>query len=72
MSLGLIVGGSLLTEMVFNYPGIGLTLFNAVGNNDYSLIEGSFLIIAIAVLAANFLSDILNAILDPRVRQGRS
>jgi peptide/nickel transport system permease protein len=60
MSLGLIVGGSLLTEMVFNYPGIGLTLFNAVGNNDYSLIEGSFL------------SDVLNAILDPRVRQGRS
>jgi peptide/nickel transport system permease protein len=72
MSLGLIVGGSLLTEIVFNYPGIGIALLAAVGNNDYSLVEACFLFIAITVLAANFLSDILNALLDPRVRQGRS
>lgn len=72
MSLGLIVGGSLLTEMVFNYPGIGYVLYSAVNGEDYSLIEGCFLFIALAVLSANFLSDILNAVLDPRVRQGRS
>ncbi len=72
MSLALIVGGSLLTEMVFNYPGIGLTLYNAVEGHDYGLIQGCFLVIAIAVLVANFLSDLLYAFLDPRVRQGRS
>lgn len=70
ISLGLIVGGSLLTEMVFNYPGIGYTLYNAVINNDYGLIEGCFLVIAIAVLLANFLSELLYTFLDPRVRQG--
>ncbi|GCE23988.1 ABC transporter permease [Dictyobacter kobayashii] len=71
ISLGLIVGGSLLTEMVFNYPGIGFALYNAVLNLDYSLIEGCFLVIAITVLAANLLSDIAYTFLDPRVRQGR-
>ena len=69
ISLGLIVGGSLLTEMVFNYPGIGYTLYNAVVNNDYGLIEGCFLVIAIAVLLANFMAELLYSFLDPRVRQ---
>jgi peptide/nickel transport system permease protein len=72
MSLALIVGGSLLTETVFNYPGIGLTLFTAVQGHDYGLIQGCFLVIAITVLVANFLSDLLYTALDPRVRQGRS
>lgn len=70
ISLGLIVGGSLLTEMVFNYPGIGYTLYNAVINNDYGLIEGCFLVIAIAVLLANFMAELVYTFLDPRVRQG--
>jgi peptide/nickel transport system permease protein len=69
LSLGFVVSGSLLTEIVFSYPGIGYTLYQAVENQDYALIEGMFLIITLAVLAANFLADIVYVILDPRVRR---
>jgi peptide/nickel transport system permease protein len=72
ISLGLVVSGSLLTEIVFNYPGIGFALYKGVQSNDYALVEGCFLVIALAVLIANFLSDLVYTFLDPRVRQGRS
>lgn len=72
ISLGLVVSGSLLTEIVFNYPGIGFALFNGVQGDDYPLVEGCFLVIAIAVLSANFLSELVYTFLDPRVRQGRN
>jgi peptide/nickel transport system permease protein len=68
LALGFVVSGSLVTEMVFSYPGIGFALLQAVQNLDYPLMQGIFLFIAIAVLAANFLADLLNAALDPRVR----
>lgn len=68
LSIGFIVGGQLLTEIVFSYPGIGFTLLQAVQSKDYSLIQGIFLMIALAVLGANFLADLLYAALDPRVR----
>lgn len=70
ISLGLVVSGSLLTEMVFNYPGIGYALLQGVQQNDYPLIEGCFLVIALAVLIANFLSELIYVFLDPRVRMG--
>jgi peptide/nickel transport system permease protein len=70
ISLGLVVSGSLLTEIVFNYPGIGFALYTAVQNDDYALVEGCFLVIALAVLIANFLSEIIYTYLDPRVRRG--
>ena len=72
ISLGLVVSGSLLTEIVFNYPGIGFALYKAVQSDDYALVEGCFLVIALAVLIANFLSELFYVFLDPRVRQGRS
>ncbi|HEX4207209.1 MAG TPA: ABC transporter permease [Ktedonobacteraceae bacterium] len=72
ISIGFIVGGQLLTEMVFSYPGIGLSLFNAVDGQDYALVQGIFLLITLAVLGANFLADMLYAVLDPRVRIERS
>jgi peptide/nickel transport system permease protein len=68
LSLGFVVSGALLTEIVFNYPGIGYAFLQAVNDKDYALIQGLFLIIAIAVLAANFLSDLLYVALDPRIR----
>lgn len=71
IAIGTIVGGQLLTEMVFSYPGIGYALLQAVENHDYSLIEGIFLLIVIAVLAANFLADLAYVVLDPRVRHER-
>ena len=72
ISLGLVVSGSLLTEIVFNYPGIGFALYKGVQADDYALVEGCFLVIALAVLIANFLSDLVYAFLDPRVRRGGS
>jgi peptide/nickel transport system permease protein len=72
IALGLIVSGALLTEIVFNYPGIGFALFKGVQSNDYALVEGCFLVIALAVLFANFLFELIYVLLDPRVRHGRN
>jgi peptide/nickel transport system permease protein len=71
LSLGFIVGGQLLTEVVFSYPGIGFSLLQAVQGQDYALLQGIFLIIALGVLGANFIADLVYVILDPRVRQER-
>jgi peptide/nickel transport system permease protein len=68
LSLGFVVSGSLLTEIVFSYPGIGYGMLQAVDNHDYPLMQGLFLIIAVAVLAANFIADLTYVLLDPRVR----
>lgn len=68
IAIGNVVSGSILTEIVFSYPGIGNQLNNAVMNDDYPLIQACFLIIAISVLLANFIVDLLYARLDPRVR----
>lgn len=68
MSLGFIVGGALLTEVVFAYPGVGYQLLAAVQGLDYPLMQGMFLTITAAVLLANFMIDIVYSRLDPRVR----
>lgn len=69
MALGFVVSGSILVEVVFNYPGIGYVLFQAVSNEDYPLMQGIFLVITLAVLVANFAADLAYAFLDPRIRQ---
>ncbi|WJL97010.1 ABC transporter permease [Microbacterium sp. ET2] len=68
LSLGFIVGGSLLTEMVFSYPGIGFVMFQAVQAKDYPLMQGLFLVITFAVLIANLIADMAYVLLDPRTR----
>lgn len=68
MSLGFILSGSLLTEIVFSYPGMGNLFLTAVRSSDYPLIQGLFLLITLAVLTANLLVDLLYVRLDPRVR----
>ncbi len=70
MSLGFVVGGGLVTEMVFSYPGVGYMLLQAVNAKDYPLMQAIFLFIAAAVLVANFIADIAVMFLDPRVRDG--
>ncbi len=72
IAIGAIVGGQLLTEMVFSYPGIGYALLQAVNQQDYAMVQSIFLIITLAVLGANFLADMLYVFLDPRVRLERS
>ena len=69
LSLGFIVSGTLLVEIVFSYPGVGFELFQAVGSKDYPLLQGIFLIITLSVLLANFLADVMYLLLDPRTRR---
>lgn len=69
LSLGFIVGGTLIMEMVFSYQGIGYTLYQAVNTHDYPLMQGCFLVITLAVLLANLLADVVYTVLDPRTRQ---
>lgn len=68
LSLGFVVAGALLTEVVFSYPGIGFALLQAAQNSDYPLLQGIFLFIALGVLGANFIADMVYVLLDPRVR----
>ena len=68
MSLGFVVGGAILIEYVFNYPGVGYMLLQAVENEDYPLMQALFLLITVAVLVAILLADIATAIFDPRTR----
>jgi peptide/nickel transport system permease protein len=69
LAIGFVVSGALLTEIVFSYPGLGWILLQAVGNRDYPLLQGIFLIITFAVLAANLAADCVYIFLDPRIRQ---
>ena len=70
MALGFVLSGSLLTEIVFSYPGQGYLLIEAVRSLDYPLIQGLFLTITFAVLGANLLVDLVYVLLDPRARAG--
>ena len=65
-----LIGGSVVIESVFSYPGIGLTMTNAVTSGDYNVVLVITLIIAAVMLICSFMVDVLNAVLDPRVRLG--
>jgi peptide/nickel transport system permease protein len=68
LSIGFMFGGSIFIEEIFNYPGLGYSLFTSVQKHDYPLMTGAFLIITVAVIACNILADLLYAVIDPRVR----
>jgi peptide/nickel transport system permease protein len=68
MSLGFVISGAILVEYVYNYPGVGFMLLQAVENEDFPLMQALFLLITVAVLVAIFLSDVATAVLDPRTR----
>jgi peptide/nickel transport system permease protein len=68
LSLGYIVSGAIQVETVFSWPGIGRLMFDAVSKRDYPVLQGTFLLLAISVFTANFLADLVYAMLDPRVK----
>jgi peptide/nickel transport system permease protein len=70
LALGAVVGGAIVTEIVFGYPGIGMLILTAIQNRDYFLLQGIFLFIIVGVLIANFIVDIAYVIVDPRTRTG--
>ena len=68
LEFGLLLGGAVLVETVFNIPGVGRLAYESIGNSDYEVIEGTVLLAALFIIVANILVDILYAYLDPRVR----
>jgi peptide/nickel transport system permease protein len=69
ITLGAVMGGSLVTEVVFNYPGLGHLLYLGIVARDYPLIQGQLLIMTLAMLSANLLVDLIYVLLDPRLRK---
>jgi peptide/nickel transport system permease protein len=68
LSVGTMVGGALVAEIIFSYPGLGYTLLNGVMGQDYPLISATTLIITVMVLTANFLIELIYGIIDPRIK----
>ncbi|MDF2154217.1 ABC transporter permease [Vibrio sp. CAU 1672] len=70
MSLGMAIGGQLIIEMIFNYPGLGTVLLNAIHARDYQVLQGQLIIMTMFMLCFNLTADMLYMILDPRLRKG--
>ena len=72
LSIGTMVGGALVAEIIFSYPGLGLTLLNGVRGQDYPLISASTLLITVMVLSANFIVEIIYGLIDPRIKAAQA
>jgi peptide/nickel transport system permease protein len=70
MSFGVLLGGTVIVETVFGYPGLGLLLYEGILALDFPLVQGVFLLLVFSVVLANIAADILQIRLDPRVRSG--
>lgn len=70
LSLGLLLGGAVFIEKIFNYPGLGWLLIESINTRDYALMGGAFLLITAAVIVANIVADLFYTVIDPRVRSG--
>jgi len=68
LAFGTILSGAIISETIFNWPGMGKWLFDAVQYKDFPVMQAMFFIIALSVIAANFISDILYGIVDPRIK----
>jgi peptide/nickel transport system permease protein len=68
LQFGYLLGGAVLTETVFSWPGIGLALYNAISFRDYPLVQGAVLVVATSFVVVNLLTDLLYSVLDPRIR----
>lgn len=71
LGFGASVGGNVVIETVFSWPGLGRMLVDAVSSSDYPLAQGAFLLIALVLVLGNFVADLLYGLLDPRVAHGR-
>jgi ABC-type dipeptide/oligopeptide/nickel transport system permease component len=67
ITLGFVIGGDILVEAVFSYPGIGLATYEAVFDRDYPVLQGAFLLLTLSVIVANFVADLLYFKFDPRI-----
>jgi peptide/nickel transport system permease protein len=72
LSIGTMVGGALVAEIIFSYPGLGYTMLTAIMGQDYPLISGTTIIITFMVLIANFIIEVLYGLIDPRIKAAQS
>lgn len=70
LQIGFLVGGAVLTETIYAYPGVGRAIFEAVGQLDFPVLQGAFVLLAATVVIANLVTDMAYGLLDPRVRAG--
>jgi peptide/nickel transport system permease protein len=70
LSLGHIVGGALITEVIFAYPGLGWVIYQAIGGLDFPMIQGSILLLVVSVAVVNLVLDLTYPLIDPRIRAG--
>jgi peptide/nickel transport system permease protein len=68
LALGVVIGGNIVAEIAFRYPGLGLLIFNAITDEDYFLLQGIFIFIVLGVVIANFIIDLVYITVDPRTR----
>lgn len=68
LQLGYLVGGAVLTETVYAYPGLGRLIYEAVTQLDYPVLQGAFILLAVTVIVANIITDVVYSMLDPRIR----
>jgi peptide/nickel transport system permease protein len=68
LNVGVLLGGTVLVEQIFNLPGMGQELFAAINTRDYPVIEGTVVVFAVIVVIIGLLADLLYAVLDPRIR----
>jgi len=68
LQLGILLGGAIITESVFSWPGVGLLMVQSIYNRDTPVVEAAVVLMAIAIVLSNLLADVTNAILDPRIR----
>jgi peptide/nickel transport system permease protein len=69
IALGLLFGGSIFIEDVFNYPGLGQLMISSITTKDFPVLDGAFLLIIVAVIVANKLADLTYPLIDPRIRR---
>jgi ABC-type dipeptide/oligopeptide/nickel transport system permease component len=70
LEAGALLTGSIVTEMIFSWPGIGRLMISAIGNRDYPLVEGCVLAFALSYVVINMVVDLIYCVADPRIRVG--
>ena len=71
LEAGALLTGSIITDVIFSWPGLGCLMINAIGNRDYPLVEGCVLTFALSYVVVNAISDVVYSVVDPRIRLQR-
>ena len=71
LQIGTLLAGTVLTETIFSWPGVGKWLVDSIGRRDYPALQGGIMLIASIVIVVNLLIDLLYGLINPRIRHGR-